>query len=105
MALMQGTHSQHDANKEATSFDRVEQKGTLTGLFDVGVYQERISLRVNVFHHDLEAIETPGLRNLYFITESFEEVLVDDSIRSSKESENMRDEESLVVIETMFPIV
>ena len=44
---------------------------------------------MNVLHHDLEAIETTRFGSLYLIRETLDEVLVDDTIGSGKESEDM----------------
>ena len=63
-----------------TGFDGIEEVSALGGFFNVGINQERVSFRMDVFHHDLKAIETPGFRDLYFITESLEKILIDDSV-------------------------
>ena len=77
----------------------------MSRLLDVGVNQERVGFRMNVFHHDLEAIETSCFGDLHLIAESLEKIFVDNPIGGSKEGENVRDEELLVLVETMFPIV
>ena len=77
----------------------------MSGLLDVGVNQERVGFGMDVFHHNLEAIETSCFRDLDFVAESLKKVFIDDSVRGSKESENMGDEKLLVCIETMFPVI
>ena len=74
-------------------------------ILDVGVDEERVCLRVNVLHHDLEAVEASSFRDLNFTAEPLDEVLIDDSIRRGKEGQHVRDEESLVVSETVVPVV
>ena len=90
---------------EDTRFNGVEEVGALSLLFDVSVNQERVGFRVNILHHDLEAVEAPGFWDLDFIAESLEEILVDDTVRGGKERKDVRNEESFIVIETVFPIV
>jgi len=53
----------------------------------------------------LESIEASCLRNLNLTTESFDEVLVHDTIGGSKECEDVRDEIAFVIVELMVPIV
>ena len=60
---------------------------------------------MDVLHHDLEAVEASSLGSLNLSTESLNEVLVDDTIRGSKEGEDVRDKVSLVVVELVVPIV
>ena len=60
---------------------------------------------MNVLHHDLETVEASGLRDLYLGAETLDEVLVDDTVRGSEESEDVRDEETLVVVEASIPVV
>ena len=60
---------------------------------------------MNVFNHDLEAVKAASLWNLNFAHESLDQVLVDNSVRSSEECKDMGDEESLVGIELIVPIV
>lgn len=50
-------------------------------------------------------IEAASLGDLDFVAESLEQVLVDDTIRGSKESQNMGDEVSLIVIESVVPVM
>jgi hypothetical protein len=50
---------------------------------------------VDVFHHDLKAIKTSGFGHLDFGRKAFNEVLVDDAVRSGEESKDMGDEKTL----------
>ena len=63
--------------------DREQDKSTL------GVDEKRISLGVDIFHHDLEAIEATPFGGLDFIRETLYEGFVDDSIRGGEEREDM----------------
>jgi hypothetical protein len=106
LALMQGTICQRGSQVgKSTGLDCIEEVSSLRGFFDIGVNQERVGLRMDILHHDLEAIETSGFRDLHFIAESFEKILIDNTVRSSKEGEDVRDEELFIRVETMFPIV
>ena len=82
----------------STCFDGVEEVSALRGFFDVCINQERVSFGMDVFHHDLEAVETSGFRDLNFITEPFEEVFVDDAVGSGEKGKDMGNEESFIFI-------
>ena len=88
-----------------TCFDRVEEICTLSLLLDVCVDQKRVCLGVDVLHHDLETIEASSLGDLDFTTESLDEVLVDNSVGCCEERKDVRNEISLVVIESVVPVV
>jgi hypothetical protein len=60
---------------------------------------------VDVLHHDLKAVEASCLRYLDLAGESLHKVLVDDAVRGSEESEYMRDEEALIVIQSLVPVM
>jgi len=60
---------------------------------------------VDVLHHDLEAVEAACLWDLNLTAETLDKVLVDNAIRCSEESKDVRDEEALVVVETLVPIM
>ena len=74
-------------------------------LLDISVDEERIRLRVNVLHHDLKSIEASGFGDLHLATEPFDQVLVDNPIRRREEGQDVRDEESFVVVEPVVPVV
>ena len=88
-----------------TGLNGVEEICPLCGLLDVRVDQERVRLGVNVFHHDLEAVEAASLRDLDLSAETLHQVLVDDAIGSGEESKNVRDEVLLIVGNTVVPVV
>jgi hypothetical protein len=58
---------------------------------------------VNVFHHHLETIEASGFRDLNFCAESLGQILIDNTIRGSKEGENVLNE-VLFAISESFPV-
>ena len=60
---------------------------------------------MDVLHHDLEAVEATSLRDLHLGAEALDKVLVDDAIRGSEEGKDVRDEETLVVVEALVPVV
>ena len=60
---------------------------------------------MDVLHHDLEAVEASCFRDLNFTTEALDEVLVDDTVGCGEEGEDVGDEEALVVVETLVPVV
>lgn len=60
---------------------------------------------MNVLHHDLKSIKATGLGDLDFITEALDEVLIDNAVRGGKESENMRNKVTLIIVHTVVPIV
>jgi hypothetical protein len=74
-------------------------------LLDVGVNEERVCLGVDVLHHDLETVEASCLRDLNLSAESLKKVLVDNTIRGSEKGENMRDKVSLIIIESVVPVM
>ena len=88
-----------------TCLNSVEEVGSLGLLLDVGVDEERVSLRVDVLHHDLEAVEASSFRNLDLSTETLDQVLVDNSVRGSEEGEDVGDEITLVIVESVVPVV
>ncbi len=53
----------------------------------------------------MEAIEAASLRSLNFITETLDEVLVDDTIGRSEEGENVANEVALVVVQFVLPVM
>jgi hypothetical protein len=56
-------------------------------------------------HHDLEAVERLGLGNLDLTAEALDKVLVDDTVRSGEESEDVLNKVALVVVELVVPVV
>jgi len=88
-----------------TVVNGVEEICALLGLANVCVDQQRVRLRVDVLHHDLEAVEASRLRYLYFTAKSLDQVLVDNAVRGSEESEDVGDEKALVVVQPLIPVV
>ena len=60
---------------------------------------------MDVLNHDLESIEAASLSNLDLSTETLKQVLVDNAIRGSEESKDVGDEVSLVIVQTVVPVV
>jgi len=88
-----------------TVVNGVEEVGTLSWLADVGVDKKGVGLRVDVLHHDLETVEATSFWNLNLSAEALDQVLVDDTVRGGEEGEDVGDEEALVIIETLVPVV
>jgi hypothetical protein len=88
-----------------TVVNGVEQVVALLGLADVCVDEQRVCLRVDVLHHDLEAVEAAGLGDLYLAREALDKVLVDDAIGGGEEGEDVGNEEALVVVQSLVPVV
>ena len=63
-----------------TGVDGVEEVGALFLFFDVCVDEEGVCFRVDVLHHDLEAVEAARLWDLDFAAETLDEILVDDAV-------------------------
>lgn len=60
---------------------------------------------MDILHHDLETVEASSLGNLYLAREALDKVLVDDAIGGGEEGEDVGDEEALVIVETLVPVV
>jgi hypothetical protein len=93
------------ALEKLTVVNGVEQVLALPWLADVCVDEQRVCLRVDVLHHDLETVEASCLGYLHLAGESLYKVLVDDTIRGGEEGEDVGDEEALVIVETLVPVV
>lgn len=74
-------------------------------LLNICVDEEGVCLRVDIFHHDLETVEASSLWHLNFVAEALEEVLVDNTVRRGEEGKDVGDEVSLVVVESVVPVV
>ena len=55
-------------------------------VFDVRVNEEGVNFTVDVFNHNLEAVEAAGFRSCYFGGKVGAEVLVDNAIGGKKNS-------------------
>ena len=73
-------------------------------VFDVGLKEERVHLRVDVLNSDLETIESASFRDLDFLHETHTQVLIDNAIGSGEKGENVGNEVTLVVAER-FPVL
>ena len=85
--------------------DGTEEIVATSGILDVGVDKERVRFGVDVFHHNLEAVEATRLSSLYLVGETLDEVLVDNAVGCGEEGENVRDEVLLVGIQPVVPIM
>jgi hypothetical protein len=56
-------------------------------------------------HHDLETVKAAGFCGLNLTAETFHEILIDDTIGSGEEGEDVRDEMAFIVVELVLPIV
>jgi hypothetical protein len=61
-------------------FDGIEKLVLLCLVLDVGVDQQRVGLAVDVFHHDLEAVEKLGFCVLHFRYKVLGEVLIHNPV-------------------------
>ena len=90
---------------QLTGLNGVEEVSPLGGLLDVGVNEQGVGLRVDVFHHDLEAVEAACLRNLDLAAEALNQVLVDDAVGGGEEGKDVGDEVLLILVQLVVPIV
>lgn len=88
-----------------TGINGIKEVGALLRLLDVGVNEQRVSLGVDVLHHDLETVEAASLGNLDLPAETLNQVLVHNAVRSSEEGKDVRDEVTLIIIQTVVPVV
>ena len=88
-----------------TGVNGVEEIGTLLLLLDICVDEEGICLGVDVLHHDLKPVEAACFRYLDFTTEAFDEILIDDAIGGCEEGKDVGDEVTLVVVQSVVPVV
>ena len=78
------TKSPVDLLDAGDGVDGTEEIITTSGILNVCVDEERVRLRVDVFHHDLETVEATSLGGLNFVREAFDEVLVNDAAKKAK---------------------
>jgi len=81
----------------------IKQISLLVLIFDISVNQERVCLWMNVFHSNLETIETSCLRDLNFWTELSCKILCNDSVTGGKKCKHIFYEVLFIGIE-FFPI-
>jgi hypothetical protein len=53
---------------------------------------------MDVIHHDLETVEALHFCSLNLARESLDQIFVNNAIRSGEESEDVRDEVTLIVV-------
>lgn len=82
----------------------IEQISFLILILNVSINQKRISLRMNVFHCHLKAIEASCFRDLNLRAELLGKVFHHDSITGSKERQDIFDKMFFVRIK-FFPIL
>ncbi|KAK7434440.1 hypothetical protein VKT23_020210 [Stygiomarasmius scandens] len=87
------------------SLGSVKEVVALGGVLDAGVDEERVCFGVNVLHHDLETVESTSLGGVDFVGEMFDKIFIDDTVRGGKESENMEDEVTFIVVHAVVPVV
>jgi hypothetical protein len=88
-----------------TGVNGVEKIGALCLLLNVCINQKRVCFRVNVLHHNLEPVKASSFWNLHLSTEALEQVLVHNSIGGCEECKNVGNKVSLIVIESIVPVV
>jgi len=88
-----------------TVVNGVKQVCALPGLADVCVDEKRVCLGVDVLHHNLEAVEASCLWYLNLAREALDKVLVDNAVGGGEEGEDVGDEEALVVVQALVPVV
>lgn len=60
---------------------------------------------MDVLHHNLEAVEASCLWYLHLAAEALHQILVDDTIRRGEEGKDVGNEEALIVVQTLVPVV
>jgi len=83
--------------------DGGKEESLFGGVLNVGINQQRVSLRVDVLHHHLETVETTGLGDLDFCNESLGKVFQHNSVRSREKGQDVLNEVLLVVGE-LYPV-
>ncbi len=82
----------------------MEQEVLFLGVFNIGVNQQRVYLRVDVLDGDLETVKAAGLGNLDFTHEIEHEVLVYDAVAGGKKRQHVFDKVALVIGEFVVPV-
>ena len=78
---------------------RIEQVVLFLRVFHIRVNQQRICFRVDVFHHDLEAVKAFGFGILHFGQEIHAQVFVHNAIAGRKKRQNVLDEVPFAVVQ------
>ena len=66
----------------------VEEVLALLRVLDVCVDEERIRLGMDVLHHNLEAVEASRFSSLNLVRKTFNQILVDNTVRGGEEGED-----------------
>ena len=82
----------------------VEKLAFFIVVFDVGINEKRVRFRMDVFHHDLKAVEKLGFCVLYFRKEILGEIFIHDAVGCRKKGKDVFDKIALVIIELVIPI-
>src|SRR4030095_3395976 len=73
-------------------------------IFNIGVDQKAVRLRMDILHHDLKPIEKLCFCILHFADEMFSQVFIHYPITSGEECKYVLDEVALIFIELIIPI-
>lgn len=95
LCLALGARDGLDGVKQALAFLRIP---------DVCLDQEGVRFRVDILHHDLEAVKRARFGDLDFTREPLDEVFVDEIVGGGEEGENVGDEVAFVGGETVCPL-
>jgi hypothetical protein len=76
--------------------DSLEKKGFLVVVLHESVNEDGVSLRVNIFHHHLEAVKATGFGHLDLCAETLSQILKHDTVGGSEERENVLDKVLLI---------
>ncbi len=79
--------------------DGVKQAVFFLRVFHIRINQQRVGFRMDVFHHDLETIETARFGQLHFTHEVHCEVFVHNAIACGKKCQHMRDKMTLAIVQ------
>ena len=69
------------------SINSIEEVLALSRVFNVGINEKGVGFRVDVLHHNLEAVEASRFSSLNLVRKTFNQILVDDTVRGGEEGE------------------
>ena len=81
----------------------MESGVSLRGILNISGDEKGVKLGVNIFHHDLEAVETAGFGYLDFGREVLYKIFIDDGVRTGEEGEDECEEAAFVRIQLVVP--
>jgi hypothetical protein len=76
--------------------DGLEKEGFLVVILHESINEDGVGLRVNIFHHHLEAVEAAGFGHLNFRAETLSQILKHNTVGGSEKRENVLDEVLLI---------